>query len=299
MEPYVFLGDAAADHIFSVVMGRQSLVVGERQVAGQFFASLEQARDRGGSTRLLNGIGAVAGRLLRNADRAGLLGSHSRGVHVEAIDVLRRRFACRERPRVAVVGLGAIGRRVRGLAEAETGWCVVPCNRTAPPGGDVRPLDDLADVLADVDAAVVCTGAPEPTVRATHVAGRSPDRPLLLIDLGIPEQVASDLAQPAERHGLDELGANRPEPAPEAADVAGLIGRAVAELRQYSREPEVRGALADVRRRHRRLVGEELPRLVDERCSDLPEEARGRLVHDLNAALGSFTHDLLRIVKGA
>jgi len=297
VEPYTHLGDAAARHLFSVVLGRESLVVGERQIAGQFFAALERARQRGDSTRVLNGLGAVAGRLLRNADRDGLLGARTRGVHVLGVELVRSRLAGRAHPRVAVVGLGAIGRRVQALVEAEPGWSAVLCNRTLPEDGDVRPLTDLGPVLAEVDAAVVCTGAPEPTVRAEHVARRTAGPPLLLVDLGIPEQVAGDLPGSAERKGLDDLCQCRTEVPAHDAEAVDLIGRALEELRHFCREPRVRDALVEVRRRHKLLVGEELPRLVAERCAELPEPLRGRLVHDLSAALGGYTHDLLRIVR--
>ena len=41
MEPYVYHGREAALHLFRVAVGRESLVVGERQISGQFFGALE------------------------------------------------------------------------------------------------------------------------------------------------------------------------------------------------------------------------------------------------------------------
>ena len=44
--PYVYTGDDAARHVLRVAIGQESLVVGERQIAGQLHDALELARTR-------------------------------------------------------------------------------------------------------------------------------------------------------------------------------------------------------------------------------------------------------------
>jgi glutamyl-tRNA reductase len=305
IEPYVFVGEDAATHLFRVVLGRESLVVGERQIAGQFFRALQQARERRTSSRVLNGLSAAAGRLVRSATRSGLLTSTAKGVHNLAFAYLRSKLPEPHRARVVVVGLGEIGRRVRGLLEADPRFVAVACNRTVKDGetGHVRPLSELPLLLGEADAAIVCTGAAEPLVRPEHLSSRGGDRPLLLIDLGIPEQIVRNgLPENVKVSGLDELtaaGGGDGRGDCRENDTDELVLNAVLELRRYCNEYNLREMLAGVQRRHRRLIREELPRFVDERFSDLPHEVRARLVQDIHGMLSSYTHELMGTVKKA
>jgi len=306
MEPYVFVGEEAASHLFRVVLGRESLVVGERQIAGQFFRALQQARSRQTSSRVLNGLAVIAGRLVRNATRDGLLSSSARGVHNLAAAFLRPRLAERDRPQIVVVGLGEIGKRVRSLLEVQPGYITLPCNRTVKDEekGKVHPISELSTLLSRSDAAVVCTGASEPVVKPEHLSPREGDRPLLIVDLGIPEQVARrGLPRGVQVSGLDELTTMDDGMTEKGghldAEAEQLVFQAVIELKRYCYEYNLRDMLAGVQQRHRRLVCEELPRFVDERFADLSEEVRARLLHDIHGMLSSYTHELMGTVKKA
>ncbi len=145
IQPYSFVGDEAARHLFRVAIGQESLVMGERQISGQLFEALHRARTRGTSTRILNGLGSIAGRLVRIAMRRGCLEGSAVGVHSLAIAWLRQHLPP-GRVRVAVVGLGSIGRRVAGILEEDPRFELTRCNRTVVPGSGVRPLQLLPSV---------------------------------------------------------------------------------------------------------------------------------------------------------
>ena len=90
--PYVHTGEDAAAHLFKVALGQESLVVGERQIAGQLNDALELARARGSSSRILNGLGAAAGRLVQMAFKQGCMAGASVGVHSLAVSWLAGRL---------------------------------------------------------------------------------------------------------------------------------------------------------------------------------------------------------------
>lgn len=301
IEPYVFQGREAALHLFRVVLGRESLVVGERQIAGQFFGALETARSRGTSSRTLNGLGSIAGRLVNIADRRCCRGDRARGIHGLVLAGLRRRFDGRNPCRVAVVGLGAIGNLVRGLLEQDPRFAVTLCNRTLPepnPGG-VQPLGMLPRLLAEVDAAVICSGAPGPVVRASMLARRKPERPLVVFDLGVPEQVARELAAGVERVGIDELTAEAGYGRGCAVDDDSerLADRAVDEFARFCGEPEYAEILSAVQEHHEQVVHEEIPSLVRGRLGYLSEDDRARVEADLDGILHHHTHALFRRIR--
>jgi glutamyl-tRNA reductase len=300
LEPYVYTGEEAARHVFRVAIGQESLVVGERQIARQLYRALETARERGTSSRVLNGMGTVAGRLVRIALRRGCIENAAVGVHSLAVHYLRSQLRMRERYKVAVVGLGRIGRRVLGPVEGYPRFEPVMCTRSVT-DDRVRPLSELASVLSQADAAVVCTGAMQPVVKAELLPK---DKPLLILDIGIPEQVErSNTPKEVEVVGLDDLVGfyyqshgtpRREEKDREAAD---LVDTALDEFRVFCCEPKFSVILDTVQRHHRRLVGEEIPRLISDRFDYLPEDARARMAFDLKHIILGYTSEVFRTIK--
>jgi glutamyl-tRNA reductase len=303
--PYQYTGIDAARHVLRVAIGRESLVTGERQISGQLFKALERARERGTSSRLINGLGTSAGRLVRRALRANLLGGSGRGVHGLAVDLLRAKIADLEGARVAVVGLGAVGRRVEELLRFARPAELVLVNRTVAPAdvGRVRPLADLPAVLEEVDAAIVCTSARAPVVPAVMLAGRRSAKPLLLVDLGVPPQVdGGALPAGVAAAGIDELVSfheQRTDSEAAAAEegAAELLENALGEFLSFCGADSLLELFAAVKRRYADLVGVALPRIVDARLADLPPEVREGVREDLKNALAEHTNELLRAIR--
>lgn len=305
IEPYVHVGDEAARHIFSVSIGQESFVVGERQIATQLFAALEVARSTRTSSRLLNGLGSITGRLVRDAVREGCIGGPAAGVHSLAHHYVANWFGQRGGS-VAVVGLGAIGRLVRGLFEEDDRFSVIPVNRSVPEGEQerVRSIRELSAVLCSVDAAVICTSAPHHVVKTATFEGRDVSRPLLVLDLGIPEQVQElDPRTGATRAGLDDLTEN-PEQSPGPDEqirhtraAQRLVGHALDELKIFARERSVVEIFDEVRRRHERFVNEEIPAIIEQRAGGLDESQKAHLVFVLRGMVLTYTNEVFRAIK--
>ncbi len=301
VEPYIHQGREAALHLFRVAVGRESLVVGERQIAGQFFGALETARSRGSSSRTLNGLGSIAGRLVHIADRRCCLGDRARGIHGLAAAYLRQRFDAQSSCRVVLVGLGVIGKLVRGLLEQDPQFEIVTCNRTVsqPNNSGVLPLDQLPSLLGDADAVVVCTGAPHPVVHGEMLAALGEERSLHILDLGVPEQVERRLPQGVVRAGLDELTAEAGAAISCAADTEAddLVARATEEFARFCGEPEYAGILSAVQEHHQQVLHDEIPDLVRGRLSYLSEDDRARVEADLDGILHHHTSTLFRQIR--
>jgi glutamyl-tRNA reductase len=297
--PYGFVGDEAARHLFRVAIGQESLVVGERQISGQLFDALHRARTRGTSTRNLNGLGSIAGRLVRIAMRRGCLEASAVGVHSLAIAWLREQLP-RGRARVVVVGLGSIGRRVAGILDEDPRFDLVRCNRTVEPGSEVRPLSELPGLLTQVDAAVFCTAAPSPLVEPELL---QTDRALALVDIGIPEQVGEPTGSRwVRRVGLDQLvdwhqgrvgeGVER-----RCAVTDALVERALRELRRFCNEPVFAPVLEKVRGRSRTLMNDEVPAIIGRQLPQLSQAERGRLESELKSLLAGYTDETLQAIR--
>jgi glutamyl-tRNA reductase len=202
--PFVHQGEAAARHLLEVAAGLQSFVPGERQIAGQVQSAFGRARADGQSNALLNILGSCAGRVVRKGQRRRGAAAVAKGVHTLAVRALQRRLEVGSV--VAVVGLGAIGRRCADSLAA-AGFLVRRFNRSPRSGAEA--LSALGAAAASCAAIVVATAAQQPWLDAEPLGSEA-----LIIDLGSPGQViAASCGPEATLMGLDEL----------------LVGRAVAD----------------------------------------------------------------------
>jgi len=299
IQPYTYVGDEAARHLFRVAIGQESLVMGERQISGQLFEALHRARLRGTSHRVLNGLGSITGRLVRLAMRRGCLEGSAVGVHSLAVGWLREQLP-KGRARVAVIGLGSIGRRLAGILDDDPQFRLVRCNRTVESGSGVRPITDLPAVLAEVDAAVFCTAATQALVDPSTLHS---SKALSLVDIGIPEQVADrDGSRWVRRVGLDQLvewhQARGCEGSSEACISAGaLVEQAVGELRRFCHDPVFAPVLERVRARSKGLLSDELPAVLDAQLPALDTVTRNRLEGELKSMIASYTHEVLQAIR--
>ena len=209
--------------------------------------------------------------------------------------------------RIAVVGMGEIGRKAADLLSQRSDWQIVRINRSIPERQQGRwvPLADGLDrLIADVDAVVLATGAPGPVLRGDHVEARR-DRPLHVIDIGTPAQVADDVAGGEVRcYGLDDLLSDGPHAWDDTdmGAVLGIVDDAVEEYRLACRKREVAGLLRTTQDRYDRLVYENLPRLLDAALQEgdpptLDAEARRHLEGDLRNAIRAYTRDIVGAIE--
>lgn len=300
LTPYTYVGEEAARHIFRVALGQESLVVGERQIAGQVFKSLAAARQSGHSARHLNALESTIGKLVRVAKHRGCLQSTSIGAHSLAISWLRQQLPIGSR-RVAVVGMGAIGRLVLTSLNHDPTFSAVALNRTIHPRSSARPLTELPDVLKNVDAAIFCTASRVPIY---NPALSCPGSPLTVVDLGIPEQVVSDCTgTQVQRVGFDELvlwyqrkGTQNPDA--DSAVIEELLSRALIEYKRTSTPPAFAPVINDVRSRSRTLLRTEMRALLDDKLSSISPNERAVIEDDLSTLLGEYTDDILQTISG-
>jgi glutamyl-tRNA reductase len=190
--PAAYLRTEAVRHVYRLVMGLESLATGEAQIAGQFQSAMARAREEHTLSPLLNRLGCGAGRLAKAGFRMGFRSNQRRGIHGLVCSELRNQFCDRHLPhRIAVVGMGDIGRRTAQMLEESGEFPVLRVNRTvrADHQAKWRPLEELPALSRSVDAIVVATGGLQPVVTRARLdlAGRV--SVLHIIDIGVPRQV--------------------------------------------------------------------------------------------------------------
>lgn len=217
--PHLYqLSDAqAVRHLLRVASGLDSMILGEPQILGQVVDACEAARSIGSGGPVLLALFRAAihcGKRVRTetglAENAASVSSMAARLVAEAFKDLA---ACT----VLVLGAGEMGQlavqaiRQRGQAQ------VIVVNRTYERAralaeqwnGEALPFERLTEALARADVLVSCTDAPhilihEDVIRQAQVLRAG--RPLVVVDIAVPRDVAPEVCQVPGVHLYDMDG---------------------------------------------------------------------------------------------
>jgi glutamyl-tRNA reductase len=296
---YVHFAEAAAEHIFSVASGLDSMVVGESQILGQLRSAYALGTDVGSVGSVLHDLTQSALRVGKRVhsdtgiDRAGA------SIVSVALDQAEAVLGSLDGRRAVIVGAGSMGAlagatlRRRGLTD------VVIANRSVAPAARLaRTLDGRAAALpavpgeiADADLLVSCTGATGLVVEADDLGSRA-DRPLVVLDLALPRDVDPIVR---ERPGVTyvDLEALRSRGAMVSDEEVRSATAIVAdELRGYLAEQQrlaVAPTVTALRARANQVIDGELARL-DGRLPGLDNDVRREVTDAVRRAVEKVLH---------
>ncbi|MGH9226746.1 MAG: glutamyl-tRNA reductase [Acidimicrobiales bacterium] len=263
---YTYNDDAAAAHLFGVAAGLDSVVVGESQILGQVREAVDVARREGT-------VGTHLGPLFRHALEVGKAARAETGIG-RGITSLSQAAVAMAGERlgpggltgrtILVIGAGKMGEgMVADLARTHTPSELLIANRTwdkavglaSRVGGRAVPLDGLAAVLPEVDVVFTSTGGTHVIDEDDLAGAAAGERPLLIIDLGMPRNVdpgvrmlaGVTLLDLADLRGFAQVGLDlrRKEVVPVRALVA-------AEVERWMEATTVRGMAPTVAALHER-----------------------------------------------
>lgn len=268
-------GRAAAQHLFRVCAGLESLVLGEAEILGQVRAALDACT---GAGPFLKGVVQAALRTGRMARAETAIGVGAQSVASAAVQIVAGALPL-DRCRVLVLGAGATGvkaaRHLRKLGVRD----LVVANRTlgraeavaAPLGAEAVGLDRLHDELDRADAVVCAVDAPDYLIGLDDlrraVAGRE-GRPLMIVDLSMPHAVEPGDVAGVTRVDLGvlerEVERQRDRRAAEVPGVEGVIAREMHHLQSWARHHALRPLASDLRRKVEAIRRAELERMQSE-----------------------------------
>jgi len=273
---YVHYAAAAAEHLFRVSAGLDSMVVGEAQILGQVRTAYNTASEAGTAGRTLHELFQRALRVGKRVHAETGLDAAGGSVVSEALFDADHVLGGLEGRHALIVGAGSMG----GLSAAalrRTGIGeIVIANRTVQTGARLAELqleqgtparavglDDLPAHLAAADIVVACTGATGTVIDASMVADRV--RPLVVCDLGLPRDVAADVADLPGVTIVDlESLQRRLIESPSGLDTrraTTIVADEVAAYLATQRSAEVTPTVTALRRRAAEVVDAELLRL--------------------------------------
>jgi len=223
-------GSDVVSHLFSVAAGLDSMVVGEREIAGQVKRALAASHDAGASSPLLEMLFQRAARTSKRVAEQTGLGHVGRSIVTHSLEIAAQSLPPWAQVRALLVGTGFYAGAV--FAELACRGCTDVS--VFSPSGRARAftakhqataVDDLVSALAQVEIVLTCSGARKHAAPDEHdyvideAVLVNAARPLILIDLALHNDVdpAVGSIDQISLFGLADLMAQAP-----AADAAAI-----------------------------------------------------------------------------
>jgi glutamyl-tRNA reductase len=304
---YRWTGADALRHLFRVAAGLDSMLLGEAEILGQLRSAYGKALENGSTGPLLNRAfqGALeVGKRVRSETEVG---ARPMSVALAGVKLAERVFGNLKGRAALVVGAGAVAEQVvehlrnRGIGSLRV------VNRSfdraaelaTSMGGEAIAWDSLERVLAAPDIIVTSVGnvgallTRDMLERA--IASRG-GRPIFVVDLGIPRNVASDAAglYNLYLYNIDDLGEiveeNKRAREAEIPRAEAIIAEHVEKFEGWRAGMEAASIVDDLRGRfheqRKALLQQRLAEMQDvspeerERLAAITKELIERLLHE-------------------
>jgi glutamyl-tRNA reductase len=196
---YVHYDDGAVSHLFHVVTGLDSMVLGEGQILAQTRDALRMGQDNGSIGPALNALFQQALRVGKRVHAETDIDGAAPSLVSVALQRAAEHVGAVHGKRVVVMGAGSMAALAVATVSRLGAVDVAIANRTsasaarlaAQYGGRAVALDDADREIAAADVLISCTGATGvvlPVARVVSARATATD-PLAVIDLALPHDV--------------------------------------------------------------------------------------------------------------
>lgn len=304
---YSLRGTEAVRHLFGVVAGLDSMIVGEAEIQGQVKRAYELSLVEGTT-------GPITNRLFRDALAAGKrartetgIGRSRVSVSSVAVELAEQTLGDLEKRSVLVIGAGENGELTAKALKDRGANTIFVANRRYDRaiglaqrfGGEAVRFDDLPELLTRTDIVVSSTASPHQIVGREElalVAEERDGRPLLLIDIAVPRDI-----DPAVRglpgitlFDMDDLqqtaARNLSGREAEASKARTLIEQEMERFARWFGSLEVLPTIAALRERADDIVAQVL-RENDQRWESVSADDRRRVELMARAVVSRLLHE--------
>ena len=190
----------AAEHLFRVTAGLDSMIIGEAEVQGQVKRAYELALVESATGPILNQLFRSALAAGKRARTETGISQRSMSVSSVAVGLAQRTLGDLEERRVLVVGAGETAELTARALAAKGVNAIFIANRHYDRAiglaqrfsGEAVRIEALPEEMVNADIVVTSTSSPHHVVELdelTEVMAVREDRPLLLMDLAVPRDI--------------------------------------------------------------------------------------------------------------
>jgi glutamyl-tRNA reductase len=201
---YRYEGEACATHLFRVVAGLDSMVIGETEILGQVKKAYEVARESGSAGPLLHRLFQRAFRVAKQVRSCTEITRGAVSVGSVAVELAGKIFGELGDRSVLILGAGETSERTARALNSRGVTDIRVTNRSieraealaAVVGGRAVAFDEWTQQCREIDILISSTSSDEPLLTPVALApmlrGRA-DRPLFIIDIAVPRDVAPEV----------------------------------------------------------------------------------------------------------
>ena len=300
-------------HLFSVAASLDSMVLGETQILSQVREAYEAAAEAGTAGPMLHPLFQRAVAVGKQIRSETTLGAGRVSVGSVAVDYARRIFDSFTDKTVLSIGAGKMsGLVLAGIAELKPGRLMI-CNRdpakarelAAKFNGSAVEFDQLPEHLASADIIITGTGSTVPIItRAMFeaVIRRRRYRPVFLIDIAVPRDVAADVGkiENVYLYNLDDLqeavSATQDQRSVAAVEAARIVEDQVREFAAWHRARMMGPLINQLYQRSHALAQEELARTIA-KLSGVSNGDRQQLEELTRRIVNKLLHDPIQVLR--
>ncbi len=196
---YVYYEDDAVKHLFSVVAGLDSIILGEHEILGQFRTAYDVAKASGSLGPVLSVLGRHAVSVGRKVRSATDIGTHTASLSHASLDALGDLGFEVDGVRVLLVGTGEAGSALATALVKRASVDLTIVNRTRSRaeqlaeglGAEVVDFEHRSKVAREADLIISATTAPNAVLDVGDLADRT--EPVVIVDLAVPADVSPEL----------------------------------------------------------------------------------------------------------
>ena len=300
----VRVGGAAAEHLFSVACGLESMALGEEQIVAQIKAAARAAAAAETTGPAITGLIDAALRASKRARTQTTIGTAGISLARAGLDIAAAHLGGLAGRHAVVLGTGSTGKlAARLLREAGVARLSV-AGRNAARAAEVAaalrarhlPVSDVPALLAGADLMVTAIGAAAPVVAAGPVRAaraQAGSRPLFVLDLGMPPDVDAAVGRLAGVKLVDLTALGRhlagravPDQIPQVRDIVAAEAAGYMDRREQAAAAPV---IAAMHAQIRHFADAELARL-DHRLPELSEQQRAETAATVHRILRKVLH---------
>ena len=288
---FILLHEDALRHLMRVSAGLESLVLGE----GQILAQVKTTHKMG---QKYKGLGRLLDRLFKQAISTGKrvrsetsIGTGAVSISSAAVELAQIKVQDLSGYKFAIIGAGKMACLLvkHLISKGATQISIVNrshrraqelANKFPQATLEIHPLSDMMDAISDSDIVFTSTGATEPILTKTKLQeiDLSEDKSLMLIDISVPRNIATDVNELAQvqSYNVDDLkavvAANQETRRKMAQEAEGIIEEEVANYILWLRSLETVPTISCLRSKVEDIREQELEKALSRLGSEFAEK---------------------------
>jgi glutamyl-tRNA reductase len=201
---YNHTSSEAVRHLFRVVSGLDSMVLGETQILGQAATAYEEAYEAKVTNKVLNVLFQNALTVGKRVRTETLIDQHPVSISYTAVELAQQKFGDLGGKSILILGAGEMSALTAQHLVAAGATTVLVSNRSYDRAvllaqefaGQAIHFDQMDEFMVKVDIVISATASTHFIVmpgRLEEVMRQRKDRPLLLIDIAMPRDIHPDV----------------------------------------------------------------------------------------------------------